>query len=95
MFSFFFKCYIMKMVNSMDYEFKTLKELYNRIKPALTSKCTEFKVLGFNNIKEKDIWDYLTGKKWTSSHNLDLSTMVSDIFDLRIEEINNYLIGNR
>ena len=26
----------------MEYEFKTLKELYDRIKPALTSKRKEF-----------------------------------------------------
>ena len=76
----------------MDYEFKTLKELYNRIRPALTSKCSELKKLGYSNIKEADIWNYLTSKKWISSQGLSLSEMVSDIFDLGIEEINDYLI---
>lgn len=72
----------------MDYEFKTLEELYNRIKPALKAKCSEFKKLGFDNIKENDIWDYLKTSKWISSHNLDLSRMVSDIFNLSIDDIN-------
>ena len=75
----------------MDLEFKSLKELYNRIKPALRAKCTEFKTLGYSNIKESDIWNYLS-TKWIRSEGLDLSIMVSDIFDLSIDEINNYLI---
>lgn len=76
----------------MEYEFKTLRELYNRIMPALTSKCSEFKKIGCKNIKESDIWNYLTSKKWQSSSELTLSEMVNDIFELRVEEINNYLI---
>lgn len=75
----------------MEYEFKSLKELYDRIKPALRCKCNEFKTFGYNNIKESDIWNYLSSK-WMRSEGLDLSIMVSDIFDLSIEDINNYLI---
>ena len=77
----------------MDYEFKSLKQLYDRIKPALRCKCSEFKLIGYNNITESDIWNYLTSSKWISSHNLDLCTMVSNIFDLSIDDINNYLIN--
>ena len=76
----------------MDLEFKSLEELYNRIKPALRAKCTEFKTLGYSNIKESDIWNYLTESIWISSEGLDLSQMVSNIFDLSIDDINNYLI---
>ena len=75
----------------MEYEFKSLKELYDRITPALRCKCTEFKTLGYDNIKESDIWNYLS-TKWMSSEGLDLSIMVSDIFDLSIDDINKYLI---
>lgn len=78
----------------MELEFKSLKELYDRIKPALRCKCSEFKVLGYKNIKEEDIWNFLTNNKWMSSHNLDLSTMVSDILDLSIYDINYYLNNN-
>lgn len=76
----------------MEYEFKTLRELYNRIMPALTSKCSELKKMGYRDIKESDIWNYLTSKKWQSSIELTLSEMVNDIFELSGEEINNYLI---
>ena len=77
----------------MDYEFKSLKELYVRITPALRAKRTEYKTLGYPNISERDIWDYLTSAKWSRSSNLDLSKMVSDIFNLSISDINNYLIN--
>ena len=76
----------------MEYEFKSLKELYDRIKPALISKCSEFKKVGYKNIKESDIWNYLADKKWTKSKELTLSEMVEDIFSTNIDEINNYLI---
>ena len=76
----------------MDYEFKTLRELYDRITPALTCRVSDFKKMGYKDIKESDIWNYLTSKKWISSSELTLSEMVSDIFDCSGEEINNYLI---
>lgn len=76
----------------MDYEFKSLKELYDRITPALTAKCSELRKLGFSHIKEADIWNYLTSKKWQHSSELTLSEMVNDIFDSRGDDINNYLI---
>ena len=76
----------------MDYEFKSLRELYERIKPALTSKCSELRKIGFKHIKEADIWNYLTSKKWQNSVELTLSEMVNDIFDSNGEDINNYVI---
>lgn len=76
----------------MDYEFKSLKELYTRITPALRAKCSEFKKTGFAHIKESDIWNYLTGKKWRSSVELTLSEMVNDIFEVGGDEISAYII---
>jgi hypothetical protein len=75
----------------MEYEFKSLNELYIRIKPALRCKCSEFKLMGYANITESDIWKCLSNTKWISSYNLDLYTMVNNIFDLSIDEMNNYL----
>lgn len=76
----------------MDYEFKSLQELYDRIKPALTAKCSEFKKMGYKDIKEADIWNYLADKKWTKSKELTLSEMVEHIFSLDVDSINEYLI---
>lgn len=76
----------------MDYEFKSLNELYNRIKPALKARCNELRLLGKSDIREIDIWNCLTDKKWKTSHDLDLSSMVNDIFNISKEEIIDYLI---
>lgn len=76
----------------MEYEFKSLKELYNRIKPALISKKCELDKMGYSIIQESDIWNYLTQNKWMMSHSLTLYEMVSDIFNVTGEEVNNYLI---
>ena len=76
----------------MDYEFKSLRELYDRITPALRSKCTEFKKIGYKEIKESDIWNYLTDNKWKSALELTLSEMVEDIFNVNGQDIINYMI---
>ncbi|MBP3841813.1 MAG: hypothetical protein IK997_06835 [Bacilli bacterium] len=74
----------------MDIEFKNIKELYNRVHPALTSKKNELKRKGLN-IKEEDIWNYLSEKIFRNSTNLTLSDVVSYIMHLEIEDIEEYM----
>ena len=76
----------------MNIEFGSLKELYDRITPSLISKRTEIESKGYYHIKESDIWNYLTSKKWKISKELTLAEMVSDIFNANIEDINAYVI---
>ena len=45
-------------------EFKSLEELYNRVKPALYSKREELKRNHISYIKEADIWNYLSEFVW-------------------------------
>lgn len=73
-------------------EFRSLEELFGRIKPALYSKTVELKRRKLFYIKEVDIWNYLSNKKWRKSKSLSLSGMVSDIMDLSDEEIRNYTL---
>jgi hypothetical protein len=75
-------------------EFKSLSELYARVKPALLSKNSDLKRLGINYIKEEDIWNYLKKTKWVSTTNLSLSEMVSDIFNLNAYDIEKYVKDN-
>ena len=75
----------------MDIEFNSLEELYKRLYPALTSKKNELKRCGYEYIKEKDIWDYLSKEKWIDSEGLMLSTMVSDILNTDNKVINEYV----
>lgn len=51
----------------MEVEFNSLEELYQRIKPALTTKKEEMRRSGYVYIKEEDIWNYLKEVKWLNS----------------------------
>ena len=73
-------------------EFKSLEELYSRIKPALYSKVQELKRNKITYVQEIDIWNYLSKNNWKNSSALSLSGMVSDIFDLNNDTIKNYLV---
>lgn len=72
-------------------EFKSIKELYNRVKPALYSKVKELRGLGYKNIHEEDIWNYLVESNWKKKHDLQLCDLISDILFASNIEINNYV----
>lgn len=72
-------------------EFRTLEDLYQRIKPALTTKKEEMKRNGYVYIKEEDIWNYLKEIKWKNSKNLSLYQMTCDILDTEDLVIDEYL----
>ena len=76
-----------------EIKFNTLSELYNRLKPALYSKCLDIKRKNINYIKEEDIWNYLVNYIWINKINLDMFEMVQDIFDLDIIKLDNYVKG--
>lgn len=75
----------------MDYDFKTKEELYIRVRPALHAKLEELKRLNYPNIKEEDIFNYLSIVKWSKSNNLALSDIVSDIIHLNPKILNSYI----
>lgn len=75
-----------------DTNFRNLDELYNRIKPALYSKVQEIRRNGTSYIKEEDIWNYLSLNKWKNSESLTLNDMVSDILNLKEDDIKSYVL---
>ena len=75
----------------MDIEFNSIKELYDRLRPALNSKVNELKRNDIDYIKADDIWNYLKETKWKISKNLLLCDMVDDIFLLDNQVIDNYV----
>jgi hypothetical protein len=81
----------LKILGSVFMEFKSLSELYARIRPALISKNNDLKRIGINYVKEEDIWNYLKETKWIKTSNLSLSEMVSDIFNLDSSLIEGYV----
>lgn len=64
-----------------ELNFKSLDELYNRIKPALYSKVQELQRLNIDYIKEVDIWNYLIKHEWKKRNNLTIAEMISDILN--------------
>ena len=75
----------------MDIEFNSIKELYDRLTPALNTKVIELKRNDLDYIKKDDIWNYLKEKKWSKANNLLLYQMVDDILNLDNNEIDEYV----
>jgi len=82
---------VYKNGGNMEAQFKSINELYVRLKPALTTKVEEMRRNGYLYIKEEDVWNYLKEVKWVKSVNLELYQMVSDILNTDDIEIDNYL----
>lgn len=72
-------------------EFNSLEDLYNRIRPALTTKKEEMRRNGYVYIKEEDIWNYLKEVKWIRAKDLSLYQMTCDILDTNDIVIDDYL----
>jgi len=75
----------------MDIEFNSEKELYNHLKPALTTKVNELKRNNLDYIKIEDIWNFLKIKKWSKSNDLQLYQMVDDIINVDNILLDNYV----
>lgn len=73
-------------------EFKSAKELYDRVLPALYSKVKELKNLGFKYITEKDVWNYLVNSTWKTKRDLQLHDLISDILYADNYKVNDYVM---
>ncbi len=71
--------------------FKTERDLYEHLKPALVTRTKEFRRLGFFYIKKEDIWNYLKESKWEKANNLLMYEIVSDILNVDYVAIDTYL----
>ena len=76
-----------------DIEFKTVKELYDRVLPALYSKVKELRRLRLNYAEEKDIWNYLVETSWKKKKNLELHELISDIINADNYAIEDYVMN--
>ena len=72
-------------------EFGSIKELYERVKPALITKSKELKRMNYFYIKEEAIWNYLKQYKWTNSKTLNLYEMIDDILNIDVYKIDNFV----
>ena len=75
----------------MNNEFKTLDELYNKVKPALYSKVMEFRRNKTFYIKEEDVWNFLSITAWKKAESLTILDMVNDIMALKEDDMKTYI----
>ncbi len=74
-------------------EFKSIEELYNRVTPALYSKCKEIRNSGYKMVNEKDIWNYLVSKLWKNKNDLELNDLVCDILYVDNYSVYEYVMN--
>jgi hypothetical protein len=64
---------------------------YKQVKPALVSKIEEFKIFGYEQVGEKELWDYLTKKKWKKPKDeIQMYELVADILSAKIGDVMNF-----
>lgn len=75
----------------MDIEFNSIRELYERLEPALMAKVDDLNRNGIEYIKCEDVWNYLKLNKWRNANNLLLYQMVDDILNIDNIILDNYI----
>lgn len=75
-------------------EYKSQKDLYMNLVPALNVKLKLLKRNNYKDITKEDIWNYLKSNKWQYAVDLTLADMVQDIIHTDNIEINNYKLKN-
>lgn len=73
-------------------EFSSVKELYNRLKPALYSKRQELLRNKIDIVKEEDIWNYLVKYTWKEKRGLSLYDLTNDILYVDSNELTNFVL---
>ena len=76
-------------------EYKSQKELYEGLIPAMNVKLALLKKGQYENIACEDIWNYLRDTKWKNSVDLTLGEMVNDIIHTDNMEIVRYVMDKR
>lgn len=79
------------MNNKDDIQFNSVKQLYDRLTPALVTKQAEMRRMGISYIQKEDIWNYLKENKWKKAIDLSLYEMVSDVLNAPNELIELYV----
>ena len=70
------------MENSSKYDhFRT------QVQPACASKLAEFRLLGYDSVTEKDLWEYLVKKKWKKEQEeKQLYQLIQEILSVKVSD---------
>lgn len=62
-----------------------------QVQPAIASKVEEFSLLGYGEVKEQELWDYLTTKKWRkAAEDKRIAEIVDDILSVKVGDYFNF-----
>lgn len=79
----------------MEVNFNNLKELKQRITPALNTKVKELKQNNILYVTNEDIWEYLKTNIWPNKTDLTLYDIVNDILKLQPDIIEEFITKRR
>ncbi|KAB2338684.1 post-transcriptional regulator [Cytobacillus depressus] len=69
----------------------TYDQFRNDLKPALQSKQEEFSLLGYGQVSEQELWNFLKRKKWKKTEgNKSMAELMQDILSVKVGEYFNY-----
>jgi hypothetical protein len=72
-------------------ESKTVQAWRPFIQPILMSKLNEFKLFGYNEVTEEEIWQCLEGKVWKGNPTKRLFEVTQDILGLSPNTYMNFI----
>lgn len=72
-------------------EKKPIQEWKSYIQPALKSKQSEFKLIGYEEVTEDEIWRCLEDKIWKGNPEKRLYEVIQDVFHLPANTYMNYI----
>jgi len=75
----------------MEESIRSIDEWREIVEPALESKVEEFKLMGYKQATNDNIWECLKEKVWKGSPNKRLHEAVQDIFHLSTNIFMSYL----
>lgn len=65
--------------------------LRSHVQPALESKLEEFALLGYGQVSEQELWNFLHKKKWKKAEeDKSVSQIVEDILSTKVGEFFNF-----
>ncbi len=77
------------------YEYKSQRELYEAVMPAMRVKLRLLESSGYRDISSEDIWNYLRDSKWKNGVDLTLADVVNDIIHADNKDIEIYLSNSK
>lgn len=58
-----------------------------QVEPALISKLEEFRLLGYNDVSESGLWDFLIRKKWKKvKDDIKLYEIIDNILSVKVSD---------